>query len=29
MIHAGRIIMEGKGKDLLEDESIKKACLGL
>ncbi len=29
VIQTGRIVMEGKGKELLEDESIKKAYLGL
>lgn len=29
VIQTGRIVMEGKGQDLLEDESIKKAYLGL
>jgi branched-chain amino acid transport system ATP-binding protein len=29
VIQTGRIVMEGKGRDLLEDESIKKAYLGL
>lgn len=29
VIQTGRIVMEGKGRELLEDESIKKAYLGL
>lgn len=29
VIQTGRIVMEGKGRELLDDESIKKAYLGL
>ena len=29
VIQTGRIVMEGEGRDLLHDEGIKKAYLGL
>jgi branched-chain amino acid transport system ATP-binding protein len=29
VIENGRIVMEGRGKDLLEDENVKKAYLGV